>query len=223
MDRYSYDRRTPVRPNRVASRNHYPVDQSFVRKQLARTNDPDIRAESVAAHGGYYDMTFEVVPLRAIQIPSVWNPGRADKLQEAFDQGRPLPPVRLTKVRGRLEVEDGIHRINVSKERGFTHVPALISTWVEQELPPAEQEKPQLPVGTWVRLNPGVEPGFEYGWIVSHLGHRMMNRTRRWLYEVALVTRTSDYPDFADLTDTTFEPHAPPPWGEAVRQQSGLM
>lgn len=84
----------------------------------------------LAPHGKY-----ELVAIAGVGAPRIWNEARAVQLREAMRKKIPLPPVRLHQRketrhpdgRGEWIVADGIHRINVSAEFGYTHVPALVT------------------------------------------------------------------------------------------------
>jgi hypothetical protein len=210
---YDYDRR-------AAKRKNYRVDMSVVRKLLASINDPEGQAESRRSYGGYSMASLEMVPLKDINLPTTWNPSRTERLQEAFDKDLPLPPVRLSREgnSGKWQVEDGIHRTNESKRRGYTHVPAIVTQWVEtpNELVKPEPEKDQLPLGAWVKLRKP-EGGRSFGWVEEQLGSREMFNVRRWMYSIALVKAGDDWPDFVDQSDLDFDPTSAPPWGQETK------
>ncbi len=213
-----------VADRHVAARKHYRLDRALITRTLRNLNDPESRLESKQVHGGYSDYSLAILPLRDVVVPPVWHPRREDAIRKAIQTGKALPPIRASREgAGKWEISDDIHRSNVSKQMGFTHIPAIVSVWVEtpdEEIPEA-LEKPQLQIGDWVRLHkPEQSSGkkFEFGYIDELLGFRIYRGVRRYRYGVALVTSESDWPDVYDLSDTDFEPVRPPSWGPEVRR-----
>ena len=177
--------------------------------------------------GGYSVHKLVLVPIADIDVPPIWKPVRAASVREAMDADRPLPPVRLGRLEGssRWQIGDGIHRTNVSIERGFSHVPALVEEWVEtpEARVPEEPEKPQLRVGAWVKLRAKAARAYGngrvYGWIWEQLGGRGLYGTKRWFYNVALVKRGDTWPNAYDLGDTEFDPVPAPPWAVKTKRE----
>jgi len=212
---------------RVAARfaargSHYKVNPSWVKAEIKRLNSPAAQKQDRERHGGYAQHTYKVVPLSEINIPPIWHEGRAQKIREALRAGEALPPIQLSKHGSKWEVSDGIHRTNVSKEFGFTAVPAIITEWVETptEEIPEPPEKPRLAVGTWVKLNkPERDKGkvHVYGYIEEDLGYRMTRGVRRFWYGVGLIREESTWPVTIDMSDLDFEPSSPPSWGPEVK------
>lgn len=210
--------------HRVAARffavqKHYPIDRAEINRKLRALNTAKARKDSSQYHGGYHEARFELVPISQIDVPSVWKPSRADSVRERIQEGKPLDPVRLDREDGgKWGISDGIHRTNVSIELGFTHVPAIVSVWVPtpEALVREEPEKKQLDVGDWVKLKKPDE-GRRYGWVVERLSFRWARDVKRWVYSIAVVDKTTTWPDHLDLLDTMFEPTKPPSWGPAVK------
>jgi hypothetical protein len=105
---------------------------------------------------------FELVPIVGVRAPGIWNEARAVQLREAMRARTPLPPVRLhLKRNGEWVISDGIHRINVSVEFGYTHVPAMVSRdpkiGADRVLVYSHRE-PRRTVTTWF-VATGDEPG----------------------------------------------------------------
>lgn len=205
---------------------YYRYDGAAVATLLKRLNDKKAQRESRQELGGYHQAKFKLVPIKDIVVPPVWHPDRIRKVQEAMDKDVALPPIQLTKgSSGKLEITDGIHRTNASQERGLTLVPAIVSEWIPtpQDKIPTPAQKPQLPLGAWVKLHKAEKDqgqSFSYGYIDERLSTRNLDEgIKRYYYSVALVHKTSAWPSFMDLPDTTFEPVAPPPWGESVKQR----
>ena len=198
----------------------YKLDRSKANEILRRTNSPAGQEESKKLLGGYEVAKLMLVPLTDINLPDAWHPGRLKAVLEAIDAGKSLPPVRLDRPSpgGKWEISDGIHRTNSSKLRGFTHVPAIVSEWVEtpEEKEEAEPEKAKLPLGAWVKLHKP-DGGRSFGWVDEQVSSRMDRGVRRWIYNIALVKPGDDWPDFLDMLDTEFESVSPPSWGGQVK------
>jgi hypothetical protein len=137
----------------VTAASHYTPDMTMAQRQIDLVNDPETIRESLARNGGYYKDTFEIVPISDIDVPEVWNTQREQRLQQAMPS-TPLPPVQLSRSNPnqKWQVSDGIHRINVSLQQGFTHVPAIISEWVDAPDGKIETNYPTLQVGDTVKL-----------------------------------------------------------------------
>lgn len=184
-------------------------------------SNPEIRKESMQQDGGYTVWRIEIVPIKDIRVPPVWNQGRYDEALKYLQSGKPIDPIRASKEGSKWKISDGIHRTNVSRDLGWTHMPVLTSTWVEtpEALIPEEPEKPKLPVGRWVKLR---EPysGLQYGWIYEQLGPSFTRGVRRWRYGLALLRAGEDWPNMVDFSDTEFDEAIPPPWGPKARQQA---
>jgi hypothetical protein len=130
---------------------HWRVDKAKVSRWLKDHNDAEAQHESARLQGGYMLYRFELVPVSAIEVPSMWHPGRPEPLRERMRAGLPIDPIRLgDRVGGKYQIGDGIHRTNVAIEMGFTLIPAILEEWVEtpELLEATEPEKPLLPVGT---------------------------------------------------------------------------
>lgn len=213
--RNSESSESTLRMKRVAFSpiKHYKLNRSLVNKLLRNLNDADAREESKRTNGGYSEHSLEVVPIRDVNVPPVWHPGREKAIQEAIVSGKKLPPVRLSREGTKWEISDGIHRTNVSKQMGFTHIPAIVSEWVEtpDELVPEEPEKQQLEVGDWVKLRKP-EKGLDYGYVDEKLGPRRYRGVKRYWYSVTLVNPRTKEEDWLDMSDTEFDSTSRPRW-----------
>lgn len=202
-----------------ATAQTWKLDRAAIQTRLKRLNDPEAAADSRAIHGGFHQYRFELVPIDRINLPPAWHPTRSAPIEERIRAKKVLDPVRLSPQGGRYDIDDGIHRTNVAKALGLTHVPAIISTWVEtpQDRVAPPPERPRLAIGDWVRMN-APEAGRTLGWVEERLGFRMERGVKRWLYNIALVRPGDDWPEFVDAIDTELEPVPTPSWGEDVRK-----
>jgi len=188
-----------------ASQKNYRFDRAEVRHLLERYNAPEVVKQTQINLGGYTRATFELVPLSKIPLEKEWSGSKGPRIQSALDKGKPLPPVTLSKERGRYTINDGIHRTSVSRKNGFTHVPAIILEWIDTpEAKQVQPAKPKLREGTWVKLQEPIE-GRVYGWIDEVLTSKKEDGVVRWWYNVALVNRGDDWPDYVDVWDKDFE------------------
>jgi len=212
----------PTLAQRVVARysqKHYRVDRSEVRNELRRYHD--VIKESKRDYGAYQKATYEIVPISKIQMKAKWHPDRGPKIQQALDKGKPLPPVELSKEGSRYFIDDGIHRINVSLENGYTHIPAIVTEWIET--PDAKvviENSDRREDGRWVQLHKSMD-GREFGWIDDHLTTVKIQGAMRHRYSVALIKRGDGYPEFLDLNDTEFTAGRvrPPSWAARLRTE----
>ena len=207
---------------------HYLFDRATVARELRGENAPSVQKRSREQHGGYLVKKLLLVPIADIFVPPIWKPERAERVRRAMDAGIALPPVRLGKnePQGPWVIGDGIHRTNVSIERGFTHVPAIVEAWIETpgDLLPEEPEKAILPIGAWVKLRRKTARihghGRTHGRVEEYLGARRIGRVPRHLYAIGLVKRGDDWPDTLDLVDTEFDPAPTPAWAKPTALRS---
>lgn len=75
---------------------------------------------------------FEQVPISKIELREPWNAHRLKNNLYLAKTTRQMPPVLLChhKKTQTFGIEDGIHRTNVAKMLGYTHVPAIV--WRER-------------------------------------------------------------------------------------------
>lgn len=198
----------------LARQKHYKYDD----RRLRQLNSPSGREEGMRLDGGYEVWHVEIVPLRDVHVPKVWKPERFEKAKALMEKGVPLDPIRATKVGGKWEINDGIHRTNASIALGYTHVPVMVPTWVATPEAKVEEppEKPKLPLGTWVKLHEPID-GKQIGWAREYLRAGDFRGVRRHWYNIALVEPGDTWPEAVDLMDTKFEPIRPPSWGPAVK------
>ena len=201
----------------------YRVDRSAVRKELRAYNDPSVIEDSKRNLGGYTVAEYKLVPIRQINVPKKWHTTRGDRVQEAIDEGKALPPVELSLEGSRYEISDGIHRTNMSLENGFTHVPAIISSWVETpEAFDRLEDSEKREVGRWVQLHEPIH-GRTVGWIEEYLTAKVVREGRRHVYSIALVKRGDTWPDYVDLMDTEFTAGRvrAPSWAQRLKEELG--
>lgn len=200
---------------RFGATHTWKIDRAAITRKLKQWNNIEARKASMTSQGGYEDFKLVIVPISKINVPPMWK--EAGPVRDKMREGTPIDPVRLSLDSEKYAIKDGIHRTNVAKEMGFTHVPAIVATWIETpEAKAPVPEKPQLQVGDWIKLHKP-ENGRVYGWVDAPMDPREDRGVKRWEYGVALVREGDTWPDFVDLKDTEFEPTSPPLWGPSVR------
>jgi hypothetical protein len=172
-------------------------------------NDKKSIEESKKLYGGYTVYKFNLIPLKDIIIPKVWNPGRLESVNKAIQENKNLPPIRLSinHKKSKWEIEDGIHRANASKNAGFTHIPAICSEWIEtpDEIVPPEPQKDKLNPGDWVKLREAFD-GKIYGQIKEFIGQSLVGKIKRYIYAITLVDENGIKESFpADFSDKEFD------------------
>lgn len=56
----------------------------------------------------------------------VWSDEKLNSVRDQVSKTNSINPIRLVRdEKGNIHVSDGIHRLNVAKERGHTHIPAI--------------------------------------------------------------------------------------------------
>lgn len=200
-----------------AQKTHFKID----RRKLKDLNDPERWEEDAKHLGGYYKYRIALIPIKDIRLPKVWNPGRYEEAKRHILKGTPLDPIDVGKHGGKWDIQDGIHRTNVSKDLGYTHVPAFVSTWVKtpEKYQPPVAEKPQLGVGDWVKMHKPWGRGFLYGWVDEYLGPRVDRGVKRHWYGLKFKDEKGNL-DWGDFGDTEFEPARPPSW--ALKARDGV-
>jgi hypothetical protein len=203
---------------RFAAHKSYKYDRARTNQILRSRNNPKAQQEERQDRGGYEVWKFQFVSVRDIIVPPIWSEAKAQAIRNDMDAGKALMPVRLHRQGAKWGIDDGIHRTNVSIERGFTHVPAFTPEYIEtpEEMIPEPPEKPQLRVGNWVKLNKPYE-GRSYGWVEEVLGPKYWRGVKRYMYGLMLVQAGDDWPQQGDFTDNEFEPIDPPLWAEKVK------
>ena len=198
---------------------HYRFDK----RRLKGLNDPASNEDQMRTLGGYSKWHIEIVPIKDIRVPKVWRPDRFEKAKALMEKGVALDPIDASKEGGKWEISDGIHRTNASLALGYTHVPVLVSEWIEtpDKLVPEPPEKARLALGDWVEMNKPYD-GRSYGWVDEVLGPRTYRGVKRYWYNIALVRKGDDWPHQADFSDTEFEPARAPSWGPAIQKEVGV-
>lgn len=140
-------------------KSHYAYDRALVRAQDGK----------VLEQGDGFEVFYEfgLIPLAKIKPERVWRPDRLQRVMEAINAGKALPPIHLVPGRSLLEIDDGIHRYNASLQSGFTHIPALIQRTREVEI-----LSPSTPtaykVGDYVRFREPFDGRWEYGYLAGN-------------------------------------------------------
>ncbi len=67
-----------------------------------------------------------VVPLselESIKIRPGIHPGRLERIREAYQNGKTLPPIRIYRdSHGNMQLDDGNHRLQVARDRGEKNI-----------------------------------------------------------------------------------------------------
>jgi len=146
---------------------NFKYDTSVARQRSRR--DKKREQEQARQRGFYGYQEFDIVPLRDIKPEKVWDERKLNAVLRDIEQGKPLAPIELSPVGNRLEITDGIHRYNASKNLGFTHIPALISHYVEAPELKEELQPNTFKVGDFVEFTEPIE-GFRHGYLLEALG-----------------------------------------------------
>jgi hypothetical protein len=207
----------------LEARQHeaYPIDRTKVEKQLRALNDKILREESQTQDGGYWDHRFEILPIGQIRNAPELREDRLESLRRALRDNIALPPIRVTKSDEGFIVEDGTHRVGVSRDLGLKFIPAIVATWVDtpQKQQVVVEEKGPLRSGQWVCLHESLDTR-RYGWVIEHVSTIRVGSDKHQRYAVALVRQDDIFPDHVDLMDFDFTPCDPPAWGEDAKQRS---
>lgn len=194
---------------------HYRVDESVVKRKTRR--DKAREHEEARAMGFYTITEYKRLPIGRIVSREIWKPARARRVRDEIDRGKALAPIDVAETSpGRYEIEDGIHRYNVSMERNYTHIPAFVTRTVKapELYEEPEAEKPALKEGTYVKMRKPQE-GLVWAVVDEALGGRIMKGIKRQVYSLfAADAKQVKY--IGDFRDDELDPGNPPP---AVRRQ----
>jgi len=112
----------------------YAAMRAAVREEIGggagRVHAPAVDGGAVSRHlealGGDYQ--YREVPIADItHNTETWSEGKLKTLRDHMDAGNPIEPVHLSATdKGAIGVGDGIHRISVARELGYTHIPAIV-------------------------------------------------------------------------------------------------
>jgi hypothetical protein len=95
--------------------------------------------------GYWWEDCLEYIPIDQIDIPEVWNQHRYDNNKQWLEKTGKFPPIRawFDDEKKMYGIGDGIHRVNVAKDLGYTHIPALVGRKRTTKPPfnPVEMEK----------------------------------------------------------------------------------
>ena len=109
-----------------ATSHHYPVDTSKIQNILNIYKDFNDQGDNSET------MEYAIVPISDIERKPIWSPEKLNIVKQQLQNGKLLEPVMLVSTPekpGQLLINDGIHRVEASRQLGYTHVPALIHTY----------------------------------------------------------------------------------------------
>ncbi len=120
-----------------ASTNHYQYDPAVVTRWLEMFSDPKSNKEEYDQYGAWSKYSFKMVPISEIEKKPIWSQKKYDINLEKMKNGTPLEPIKLTdNIDGKkLVITDGIHRVAASETLGYTHIPAIVTEWIQTPPP----------------------------------------------------------------------------------------
>lgn len=113
---------------RLASGVAYQVSKRVLEDVATRNkhSKAEFKSDPDASGYGIYDLAH--VPVK--DLPAVpRDTGRTESIQRAMDEGKELPPVRASWDGKEWGIDDGNHRIDVARKRGFELIPVLAERW----------------------------------------------------------------------------------------------
>lgn len=120
-----------------ASANHYTYDPAVVTRWLDMFGDKEATQEEYDQYGAWSKYSFKMVPISDIEKKPIWSQKKYDINLEKMRENIPLEPIKLTdNIDGKkLIITDGIHRVAASETMGYTHVPAIVTEWIQTPPP----------------------------------------------------------------------------------------
>jgi hypothetical protein len=110
---------------KIAQKTHYEykLDRKMIHNDFAE------QYVNFLEDGYWFKDDFEIVPINEIKDENVWNQQRYETIMQSLEHNMALPPVKLyyDEELKEYRLSDGIHRYNVSKKMGFTHIPAIVT------------------------------------------------------------------------------------------------
>ncbi|MFV9505020.1 MAG: universal stress protein [Oscillochloridaceae bacterium umkhey_bin13] len=101
----------------------------------------------VGSVGRYHDFTRHFLP-RSAAAEARWA-----SVCAAFSEGRRLPPIEVYAIGELYFVKDGNHRVSVARERGLSHLPALVTeVQTRIQLPPDASPEDLIIAGEYANL-----------------------------------------------------------------------
>ena len=111
---------------KIAIANHYPVDMSKAKNILDKYKNYNDRGDHSET------MEYAIVPIDNIEKQPIWSQEKLDIVKKRIQEGKFLEPVMLISTPekpGKLIIDDGVHRVEASRQLGYTNVPALIHAY----------------------------------------------------------------------------------------------
>jgi len=80
----------------------------------------------------YYDWRIDYIPLELISFKK-WNESRYENNKMLILKTNSTMPITLIYEDNKYQLQDGNHRCFCAQELGYTHICAIILTWIEDD------------------------------------------------------------------------------------------
>lgn len=105
----------------------YRYDRADAAQAISANNDAAQSMLSFIRDGRWWRAAYEEIALDRIADRQPYDADKYEAVWDAMRASHPLPCVRLAELGdGVLHIVDGVHRVAVARDRGFTHVPAIV-------------------------------------------------------------------------------------------------
>lgn len=122
--------------------SHYPLKMRPIDRLLLKPPTLKDALAEFKRDGEWAYHRLETVPIANIEVPAAWHEKRLTSAAAGVETKAAMPPVQLSEQPGKakLQISDGIHRTNASRQAGLTEVPAIVNR-IETKAPTAERLK----------------------------------------------------------------------------------
>lgn len=105
----------------------YRFDRDEAADRIRQSNDPAQAILAYVRDGRWWQAGYEEIRIETIAARPPYDAEKYEKLWHAMRNNEPLPCVDLAELGdGRLHIADGVHRVAVAQDLGYTHVPAIV-------------------------------------------------------------------------------------------------